>query len=452
MSKIVRKQLFEMATVLKEAHQSLKELLENDYREDAINLLSECQDGAIMMGNQIEGIYGEGLECVHVLEKYCENVFHIAENLGEHQACMEYYEAVEKQLGELEKTMEKELPDKLEVVFFPYKASLWNSLESVYLAAVEDTSCEAYCVPIPYYDLNPDKSFGEFHDESGEFPENIPVADWKEYDFELRKPDVIIIHNPYDNWDAKESVEPRFYASNLRQFTEKLVYIPYFVLDDIKPDDEVAIENMKHYCFLPGVIHADKVIVQSENMRRIYISEYVKAAEEYDMEVDEEALDDKILGLGSPLLDKQQKAGIESVEIPEEWKRVLLKPDGERKKIILYYTGINDMLYNGTKMFSKIKSVLETFKERQEEIALWWMPHPMIQTMVKDSQPELWKGFMEIVEQYKKEGWGIYDDSADLDRAVIATDAYFGDWNTVVWKYQKLGKPTMLEDVNIVYG
>ncbi|MBQ7920634.1 MAG: hypothetical protein IJ324_11925 [Lachnospiraceae bacterium] len=450
MSRVVRRQLFSVVEILKEAHENLGMLIEKDARDEIVNLLSECQDGAIMMGNQIEAIYGEGYECVHILERFCETVFHIAEKLEEPQTCMEHYCLVGKQLGELEKAMEQELPDKLEVVFFPYKASLWDSLESVYQAAVEDANCDAYCVPIPYYDLNKDKSFGAFHDESGEYPENVSVTSWQEYDFELRKPDVVIIHNPYDNWNTETSVEPRFYASNLRQYTEKLVYIPYFVLDDIKPDDEVAIENIKHYCFLPGVIHADKVIVQSENMRRIYINEYVKAAEDFGMEVDEVALDDKILGLGSPLSDKMQSMDIESVEIPEEWEKLIYKPNGERKKVVLYHTSINDVLYHRTKIFAKIKSVLDTFKENQENIVLWWKPHPLIDSMLKEQQSELWYGLMEIVEQYREEGWGIYDDHMEWEQVLIATDAYFGDWNTVVWKYQKLGKPTMLEDVNIL--
>lgn len=450
MSRIVRKQLFEMVGVLQEAHQNVKELLENNHADEIIGLLSECQDGAIMIGNQIEAIYGEGLECVQVLEKYCEVVFHIAENVEQPSSCLEYYGAVGILLEALEKAMERDIPDRQEVVFFPYKASLWNSLESVYLAAVADESCDAYCVPIPYYEKNADGSFGQFHDESGEYPESIPVVNWQEYDFELRKPDVIYIHNPYDNWNQETSVEPSFYASNLRQYTEELVYIPYFVLDEIKPDDEVSINNMKHYCFLPGVIHADKVIVQSENMRRIYINEYVKAARDHDMTVDEKALDDKIQGLGSPLLDKMKAMDIESVEIPEEWRQIIWKPDGQRKKIILYHTGINELLFYGTKLFDKIKNVFEVFQERRDDVVMWWMPNPKIQTMLPILKPELWNDYMKVVEQYRKEGWGIYDDSADLDRAVIATDAYFGDWNTMVWKYRKLGKTVMLQDVNIL--
>lgn len=450
MSRIVRKQLFSIWESLQEAYQVIGNLIENQEKEEAINLLADCQEGAITIGNQIEAVYGEGYECIRQLEHYCETAYHMVENIDNYEACMDNYAAAGQQLLVIKEAMGSEIPDKLEVVFFPYKASMWDSLESIYLAAAEDKECDAYCVPIPYYDLNPDKSFREFHDESGEYPENIPVISWQEYEFEVRKPDIIFIHNPYDNWNTVTSVEPRFYASNLRKYTEKLVYVPYFVLDDIKPDDEGAIENMKHFCFLPGIVYADKVIVQSENMRRIYINEYVKAAQEQGIMVDEVALDDKILGLGSPKFDKIQNADSKQIILPKEWEKIMQKTNGEKKKAILYNISINDLLANREKMFTKIRSVLRMFCEKQDEVALWFRPHPLIQSTLKAMRPELWDEYMEIIEQYRKEGWGIYDDTADLDRAIQMTDAYYGDWSSVVWVYQKANKLVMIQDVSIL--
>ncbi len=52
-------------------------------------------------------------------------------------------------LGMLEKELTNESEVKLEVVFMPYKASMWDCLESVWLAARDDESCNAVVVPIP---------------------------------------------------------------------------------------------------------------------------------------------------------------------------------------------------------------------------------------------------------------------------------------------------------------
>ncbi|MCM1237294.1 MAG: hypothetical protein NC489_45075 [Ruminococcus flavefaciens] len=68
----------------------------------------------------------------------------------------------------------------------------------------------------------------------------------------MRKPDIIYFHNPYDNWNLVTSVGPRFYSSNLKKYTEKLVYIPYFILGEIEPDDQKVIDTMKHFIWLRG--------------------------------------------------------------------------------------------------------------------------------------------------------------------------------------------------------
>ena len=127
----------------------------------------------------------------------------------------------------------------------------------------------------PIYD-----TVGKMIYEIEEYPSNIEVIHYSDYDFKIRRPDVIYIHNPYDNWNHVTSVHPDYYAKNLCQFTEELVYVPYFILKEIDPKNQAAINGMKHFCFLPGTIYANKVILQSEDMKQIYVNEFVKAAAE----------------------------------------------------------------------------------------------------------------------------------------------------------------------------
>ena len=64
---------------------------------------------------------------------------------------------------------------------------------------------------------------------------------------------------------------------------------------------------MKHFVWTPGVINADKVIVQSEKMKQIYVNEYLKAAQANSLQgkhIDRKYLEEKFLGLGSPKFDK----------------------------------------------------------------------------------------------------------------------------------------------------
>lgn len=94
----------------------------------------------------------------------------------------------------------KEEHFKKEMVFLPYKASMWDSLESVWRAAYADKdNCLAYVIPIPYCDRNPDGSAKEWHCERDLFPKDVPVLDWQEVDLKHMHPDVIFFHYPYDN-------------------------------------------------------------------------------------------------------------------------------------------------------------------------------------------------------------------------------------------------------------
>lgn len=330
---------------------------------------------------------------------------------------------------------------------------MWDSLESVWKAASEDENCDTYVIPIPYYDKNPDGSFREMHYEADQYPEYVPIIKYNEFDFGKHRPDMIYIHNAYDQWNLVTSVHPDFFSGNLKKYTEKLIYIPYFVLDEVDPENEQAVRNMKHFCFMPGIINADQVIVQSENMKQIYVSEYLKAAKEHGLQgkhLDKEYLNQKFLGLGSPKYDRVCATRRDTLDIPQDWLKVIEKADGSRKKIILYNTGIAALLTFNEKWVDKIENVLETFRENQDEIALLWRPHPLIESALKSMRPEVLQKYTLLKEQYIEESWGIYDETADVDRAVVLSDAYYGDSSSVVQLYKQTGKPIMIQNVEIL--
>ena len=420
----------------------------------ATQVLASCQEFAIIIGDYIESL-GEKYTCfVKLLEDYCENIFQMSEAVPDEMQCRKISEEILEQLNQLSHGIIYDLPDdRKEVVFLPYKASMWDSLESVWKAANADPNCDAYVVPIPYFDKNPDGSFRRMHYEGDQYPPYVPVTKCEEYDFEARRPDEIYIHNGYDDWNLVTSVHPNFYSWNLKKYTEELVYIPYFVLGEIDPDNELAVEGMKHFCFMPGIVNADKVIVQSENMKKIYIREYLKAAKECGLtgkHLDMTYLEKKFLGTGSPKFDKVLNTKKQDLELPDEWLKIIKKPNGMPKKIVFYNNSISALLQHSEKMIAKMESVFKIFKENRNEVALLWRPHPLIQATIESMRPQLWKGYQEIRDRYIEEGWGIYDDSADLDRAVVLSDAYYGDSSSVVQLYKRTGKPIMLQNVQVI--
>ena len=108
------------------------------------------------------------------------------------------------------------------------------------------------------------------------------------------------------------------------------------------------------------------------------------------------------------------------------------------------------LLEHEEKMLRKMRDVFSIFKENVEEVALLWRPHPLIQATIESMRPELWEEYRELVEEYKAEGWGIYDDTADLDRAIAVCDGYYGDHSSVVKLCQEAGKMVMIQDIQII--
>lgn len=444
MSKRNRIKHIKTIELLREAAKKVADLLQEGQGQADVELLAECQDVAIALGSHIEKLYGLGTQTVSALEQYCECLYLLSVELNANA-----WKALEDATKKIQDTYMSEFPDRKEVVFLPYNASMWDSLESVWKSADEDPDCDAYVIPIPYYDLDEERNFIKKHYEGDLYPKDVPVISYEVYDLELRQPDVIFIHNPYDEGNRVTSIAPEFYSSRIKDFTDKLVYIPYFVLPEIQPDNQKAIENIKHFCYLPGTIYADKVIVQSEDMRQIYINEYLKAAILAGEFITRAELEERILGLGSPKFDKVGSAQKENLQVPVEWLQIIEKPDGSWKKIIFYNTSIAAFLKDSEKMLSKIKNVLDIFKESQEDVALLWRPHPLMMQTVESMRVDLKEEYLEIIQSYREEGWGIYDDTPDMDRAVILSDAYYGDPSSIVQLYQETGKPIMIQNVDV---
>ncbi|HBA50119.1 MAG TPA: hypothetical protein DCZ91_20465 [Lachnospiraceae bacterium] len=440
-------QCFETLALLIEAHAQLQKFMDNKQFLSTLTLIEQCQQGAISIGTLIDRMEGEGTEAVSSLESYCEQIYHLYIDLqrGISVNSRKILKKLDRLITRIENAILYGIPTQREVVFLPYKASMWDSLESVWKAAEEDPDCMALVIPIPYYDKNPDGSLGEMHYEGALYPEDVPVVYYETYDFESRHPDMIFIHNPYDDGNIVTSVHPFFYSKNLKQYTDDLIYIPYFVLQEIDPADSKAVAGMEHFCTTAGVINANHVIVQSETMRQVYVNVLTK----YTGEDKRVYWEKKILGLGSPKVDRVSRLKDSDFRLPEEWERRIRKADGTKKKVIFYNTSVTAMLQGGEAMLEKIRRNLQIFRENSGDVALLWRPHPLMEATLASMRPYLMEEYAGIVQEYKTAGWGIYDDSPDMDRAIAISDAYYGDHSSIVWLYQKTGKPIMIQTVDV---
>lgn len=432
-----KKQIISTIDLLDKAHNAVKKAMETGNRDAALTLLEQCQDSAIRIGGMIEESEGEDFVTISLLENYCEQLYQIYEQISRQTAPGgKVYKNLRKDLIRIENSVKNDICVRKSVVFLPYKASMWDSLESVWRAADADPDCDAYVIPIPYFDKNPDGTLGQMHYEGDEFPKDIPVIGYEDYDFETNHPDVIFIHNPYDECNFVTSVHPFFYTKNLKKFTDKLVYIPYFILG------ESMYESM---CVSPGTVFSDVVIVHSAQAKEDYIKHLKKLYKKnagIQEDKAEKILREKILPLGSPKIDKVINGKREAYPLPEEWKKLLAG-----KKAVLYNTGVSGILHGNEQELKKIKDTIDFFAGR-DDVALWWRPHPLTGGTMQSMRPALVEEYQKIVEDYKASGIGIFDDTADLHRAVLWTDMYYGDDSSLVYLYGVQGKPIVRQNIN----
>ena len=277
------------------------------------------------------------------------------------------------------------------------------------------------------------------------FPKNVPVVSFRKYNIEERHPDAIYIHNPYDDLNFVTSVPPEFYSSNLKKYTDELVYTPYFVLNEIDPSNKEELKSVRGFVLKPGVINANRVIVQSENWRRVYIELIVAALGENCRAEWEKKVE--VLPSSKLVRAKNLKAG--DYDIPPEWMDKILDSEGNRKKIIFYNVSLGTLLREEEKEMQKIERVLDIFKENLDKVTLLWRPHPLVEATLASMKPALLQWYLSIVKRYREENWGIFDDSAEIDRAIAVSDAYYGDDSSVVWMYKETGKPIMIQNCSI---
>ena len=101
------------------------------------------------------------------------------------------------------------------------------------------------------------------------------------------------------------------------------------------------------------------------------------------------------------------------------------------------------------KFLKKLEWVFEFFKNR-EDVVLLWRPHPLMVETAKSMNPKAVKPYLCLVDRYRQQKIGIYDDSTDLHRAINLSDAYYGDRSSVVEMFRQHGKPIMIMNQDIV--
>ena len=398
-------------------------------------LLTESQQLAVDLGTLIEQVKGEEKQCtknvVVALEAYCEAIYQCYQAITGNR-CSEESTVLGEALKRVNEAIADNILNRKEILFISLGPKEWKGLEPVYRKLCEDKKdADIYVIPLP---LMPKDILGQVHMSDkeiqdaihlSEYPKDISYSDWQTYDVSQHCPNIIYIQNPYDERNPYLTVPPAYYAKSLRQYTEDLTFIPFKATGEFGEKDTSDMYNLKHYVTAPGIICADIVIVQSENIRKHYIDALTKFAGEDTRIIWEQ----KIVTNGFPKKEREGK---------NELKR------------IIYCIGANELSEHGDVLIESVRNRLETFRENSQKVKTTITFYPdnrqkweeidqsLTNTLFDMIDKELEKGSFERVTLIPKEA----------DDLVLNFDAYYGDPSPLVPAFSIQKKPVMIANYN----
>ena len=301
-----------------------------------------------------------------------------------------------------------------QVVFMPYNASMWDTFDSIYREVEKEDNVEALVMPIPYWGIDENKLFTICYYEKDLLPQGLNLIDYRDVELCELDADVIFIHNPYDQYNTLTRVFPEFFSSNLKKYTNRLVYIPYY-LSDIKTSSDQA--------YMPGVRNSWRTYVQSEEIKK----QMLAAGNEKS----------KIRVVGSPKIDDIIRKSVNKPEPPEEWSNQL-----KGKTIFCFITTIVSVLNKPDLFLDKVQWVRDYFAQK-DNIAVIWRPHPHTEKLLKGKNLQR---YQLLRNQFKLLKNGVLDEGMDNHFAFQLSDAYIGERSSMLTLYKVTGKPVYVMD------
>ena len=316
------------------------------------------------------------------------------------------------------------LPTQIKAVFMPYKIQMWGTLASIYEAAARDPDCIAQVVPVPYRPLHSGPNgleAGELIDEGPQFWGKAPVIPYAQYDLEREMPDVIFLHNIYDCYNTLTQVDPAYHTSHLRQYTDLLVYVPYFVSPFFVPQPV----DPEFWFRLPSLKNVDKVVLAGEFLTEPAVGFGLPR--------------EKLLPLGSPKLDSVVRALRSPPPCPEAWTQRL-----ENRTVFFLNT-----LYHVGGVLNVVERVLN-LPAQFPNAAVIWRPHPLTEAFIRQNYPQYEPHYRALIEQIRR-GQGparhvVLDETPDYLQAMTRADVMISGSSSLLNTFLLTEKPIIFLD------
>ena len=448
-SKSLGDKCHDIIDVVKKAHLQIKLLCDQNDYENAGQLMEGCLKlvdslESMLAGSGVSSNIGVDPgdnalslgELLHSINDYRSLLYEISGDWRGNESV----DALNAAIDMVESDVDKAIDGKRrQVLFLPCKAAWWSSLEPYWRMEKADPHNDVYVMPLPYMISDPFGENGETFDDRALFPKEVELTFIESYDVAARHPDVIYIQNPYDGWNVIFNVPEYFYSENLRELTDELVYVPFMNTDEPVSSDDKLIEALKVIIEQPAVYFSDKVMLQSEKIKRTYV-DFLKTVTGPGSEVywedkikvldfDEKALSCDLLVNQDQSTDGRSQGTVSSIGVNEESDMFDMWINTD-KKLVFYQINAAFIMEYKEKAFEKIRDTIVVFRENSEKIRCVFTPHENMEYILKrrgESEENIAAEYIKLLSEIKADPAFIYDENHEaidhIDRAV----AYYGN-------------------------
>lgn len=329
--------------------------------QTAAELLENSQQLSIQLGNNLEKTYADPTSTVSLLEQYCELIFNLYNMLASGQVVdlaltKTSFEDLLEEIEVSYKALNKEPGD---VLFVLARANEWPFVEKLYRQYEADEAYNVYVMAVPFAYRDNCGAALELQCQAESFPKDINLISYDSYPFATKHAAKIFITNPFDEYKSGMTLHGFFYASNLRHICNELIYVQAFELNGVS-DDKSRV-NARTYVLTPGVSLADKILLPNQEMKELY----------------------------SSILSEECKISSEKWQEKIEVLSLATRENAERKRDILFYVSISDILKGEEKAISWINEAIEIFESNCKQNRVYWYIDPTTMKTLHEANEKL---------------------------------------------------------------
>lgn len=416
-----------------------------------LDMLAQCQSVVIDLGNFIEQMKGEenlsAKACVAALEEYCEKIFDVYNNVSlaverEKEDFQKLCAALNRAFVQMKQTVENEIIHKKLVAFLPDNPKRWKEMQALYDYYRQQENTEVCVIPLPLFAKN---LYGEIvagqdeydkNDKRGEYPADLNIIAWHTVQMQSYEFAAIVIQNPYDAENPYLTVPPAYYAKQLQQYTDCLIYMMPQGVNDFTENDITDIYGLKYSLTVPGAMYADKILIKSGAMKELFVNHLTAFAGKGTRAVWNEKIETIGAFTGTEDLKENREDGAQADRTGQM--------QTEQKKTLLYCIGENEFFENTAAALDKVKERLDVITQYPDSFkaAVCLYPYDIAMWDIVSEQEK--ENIVQVLKEYQKNKniEFLSEDTIDIDRMT----AYYGSPSPLICRFVKQHKPAMVSE------